>query len=159
AAGIGDSLWAVQTTGCQIAAGNNEACFRAIRFGVAPTTSGFQAPLAEQATVGLGSDNFLWMPSIAATNSARIGLAVHLSSATLQPGSGFLTKIPGSAGFSPLGVLRSGTCSRGGSSFKSGDYSGAQADPDGAGIWLGGENFGTVNGSCNWQTAIVRVSP
>lgn len=36
AAGVGDSIWAVQTTGCQIAAGNNEACFRVLRFNVSP---------------------------------------------------------------------------------------------------------------------------
>lgn len=159
ASGIGDSIWAVQTTGCQIAAGNNEACFRVLRFNVSPTTSGFQAPIAEQATAGLLADNFLWMPSIAVTNSGRIGLALHMGSASLQHGSGWLTRVSGSSVFSPLNVLRSGTCSRGGSGFRSGDYSGAQADPDGTSLWLAGENFGTVGTSCNWQTRIIRVVP
>lgn len=159
AAGVGDSIWAVQTTGCQIGAGNNESCFRVVRFNTSPTTSGFQAPIAEQATAGLATDNFLWMPSIAVTNSGRIGLALHLGSATLQHGSAWLTRVSGSAAFSPLNILRSGTCSRGGSGFRSGDYSGAQTDPDGTSLWLAGENFGTVGSSCNWQTGIVRLVP
>ncbi|MEP7011569.1 MAG: hypothetical protein ABJC13_14700 [Acidobacteriota bacterium] len=158
-AGIGDSIWAVQTTGCQIAAGNNEACFRVLRFNLAPTTSGFLAPLAEQTTVGLSANNFLWMPSIAVTNSGRIGLALHMGSASLHHGSGWLTRVSGSAAFSPLNVLRPGTCSRGGSSGKTGDYSGAQADPSGGSLWLAGENFGPAGASCNWQTGIVQVVP
>ncbi|HXU30482.1 MAG TPA: hypothetical protein VN851_07900 [Thermoanaerobaculia bacterium] len=159
AAGVGDSIWAVQTTGCQISTGNNEACFRVLRFNASPTTSGFLAPIAEQATAGLSADNFLWMPSIAATNSGRIGLALHMASAALPHGAGWLTKISGTSAFSSLNVLRAGTCSRGGSGFRSGDFSGAQADPDGTSLWLAGENFGTVGTSCNWQTGIIKVVP
>ncbi len=158
-AGVGDSIWAVQTTGCQIAAGNNEACFRVLRFNVSPTTSGFQAPIAEQTTAGLSANNFLWMPAVAVTNGGRVGLVLHMASTTLQHSSGWLTRNSGSAAFSPLTVLRAGTCSRGGGGFRSGDFSGAQADPDGVSVWLAGENFGTVGTTCNWQTGIVRVVP
>ncbi len=159
AAGVGDSIWAVQTTGCQSSPGINKSCFRGLRFNATPTTAGFQAPLAEQAIVGLPNNGFLWMPAIAVTNGGRIGLALHLASTDIQHSSGWLTSLSVSSTFSPLTLLRPGTCPRGGFGNKTGDYSGAQADPDGLSLWLAGENFGTVGSSCNWQTGIVRVVP
>jgi hypothetical protein len=99
------------------------------------------------------------LAAIAATNSGRLGLALHMASAALPHGSGWLTKISGSSAFSALNVLQAGTCSRGGGGFRSGDFSGAQADPDGTSLWLAGENFGSVSASCNWQTGIVKVVP
>ncbi len=154
-------LWATHTTGCEIGGGSNEACVRVVQFtpvaGITPAAS-----IDYTATLRNGPDSFLFHPSVAISKRGDVVVVFQRSKASTFLGSAFTGRRFDLRQFGPVRSLREGTCrlvnNAGGgvgSSQRTGDYTGAQADPnDSRGFWLAGEHSVA---SCAWGTRVARV--
>jgi len=158
-AGIGNTLLGTFTTSCNWTAGTtNETCSLSPRVSVGQTATGsLSATLAENTLGGFGDNLFVHHPSIALNGSLQAastwefsGTSRFLSSASLIKNSG--------GNWVGVSTYAPGACSQ--TSSRSGDYSGAQTDPNNlATFWLAGESSVLLSGSCQWSTRIGQLNP
>jgi hypothetical protein len=161
-AGIGDSLWATHAMTCSVG-GSNQGCVRVFRFDVGQDGSGNltaavgQSPALFSGPAGVHD----WMPAIAAT-SAQSTVVVYLtSSSTSYLSSAYTTKSASATTYGPAATLLAGGCNNGSPASRSGDYQGAQTNPnDLASFWIAGEAT-SASGQCSdiWKTEIANIMP
>jgi len=112
---------------------------------------------------GYGDDVFVHHESIA-TNSALVSAATwEYSGASFSLSSASEIKNAGRA-WTGVTTYASGACPLPATApsttvARSGDYSGAQTDPNLKTFWLAGERATTISGSCQWETEIGKAKP
>jgi hypothetical protein len=161
-AGIGDSLWATHAMTCSVDS-NNQGCVRVFRFDVGQDGSGHLTAAVGQSPALFSGSKYVnyWMPAIAAT-SAQSTVVVYLtSSPTSYLSSAYTTKSAAATTYGPAATLLAGGCNNGSPTSRSGDYQGAQTNPnDLASFWIAGEAT-SASGQCSdiWKTEIANVTP
>jgi hypothetical protein len=163
-AGIGNLLWAVHGTLCNVGGGATESCVRYARVSVGQNVFGFPTAVLsgfpETATFGFPNEFYFW-PGVAANTQLQIGVPFQFISRTLTAGrlsAWWTTKDPGSTP-GAVNALTTGTCPQT-ISNRSGDYVGAQTDPlNLRHFWFAGERATLIRGVCQWQTAIQQIEP
>jgi hypothetical protein len=167
AAGLGDAIWFVLTSRCELGGGGAESCVRVVRVVVGQFVDSPTATVSREATVGLGPDAFLMMPGIAVTQAERVVIPVLASSTTSHLSFGWTATSLANPTFSPVQLLSTGTCARvaappaPGTIRRTGDYLGAQVDPDSLGsVWVAGESAAVEppgNPFCTWRTEVRQI--
>jgi hypothetical protein len=159
-AGIGDSLWAAQSTLCT-GDTSNQACVRVLRFDVGQDGSGnLTASIGQQLTFTGSSSTYFWMPGMAANSVQQTAVPFLFSSTTTYLSSAFTIKDASAGSYPASTVFGSGTCSRVGNFYRTGDYTGAQTNPnDSLSFWLDGDVAAISGSFCAWQTQVVNVTP
>lgn len=156
-AGIGDGLWAVHTTWCNVGKGADEACVRVVRIIVGQDRNEDPSgTMNQQYTLG-ATNIFYWTPSVAVSLTNNVAIAFLRSSLNEYLSTWWTGKSLSASSFEPVAVLTSGTCQP--SVQLTGDYNGAQTDPAGTSLWLAGARFTLVDGQCRWETWIAQVTP
>lgn len=161
AAGLGDSIWLALSTGCEFfpfGSGDIVSCIQIARLDVAQGSGGSPtATYTHQILFGGGSGHYYWMPSIAVNSAQQIGVAFLYSSATEYLSSAWMIKNPSSPALPPIQPLVTGTCTTG---SRTGDYSGAQTDPNLVNFWLASEAASPFPADpCLWKTTVVQGAP
>jgi hypothetical protein len=158
-AGIGDSLWAAQSTNCLVGS-TNQSCIRVLRFDVGEDGSGnLTASIGQQTTFAGPEHTYYWMPGIAANSAQQTAVAFQFSSRDNDYLSAAFTVKDASASTYPAATtFATGSCTSG---SHTGDYVGAQTNPnDLTSFWLAGERSAlNSQNSCQWGTTIVNVTP
>jgi|GEM_PF-2299680 len=156
AAGVGNEIWGVHSTLCNLGGGANESCVRSVRISVSSSTT---PSLSEQRSFGYSGEFFFW-PGIAANGLRQIAVPFHYVSSGLTGGylsSWFAVKDP-DAPYQSILPITTGTCPQ--TTNRTGDYSGANTDPvTFRNFTLTGERATTISSSCQWQTQIIKVDP
>jgi hypothetical protein len=159
AAGVGDAISGVHGTLCNINGGASESCVRFVRISVGQNGSSLTASINQQQTFGGGAGVFYFWPGIAVNGVEETAVAFHRSSGASYLSSYWTIKALASTTFEAASPITDGTCAQT-ISNRTGDYIGAQTDPsDSNTFWLAGERATTINGSCQWQTQIIAVTP
>jgi hypothetical protein len=166
AAGTGNLIEGVHSTGCALGGGENESCVRYVRFNVGCTdTDGIAAAFDQQFTFGGGDGDFFFWPGTARNIDGQSGIAFQRSSAEtflsaawcVKPADGTCTIVSnfttGTCAQDPLLENRTGDYvgahTDGGVNFKDFCFGGERAVP----LTLGDERL------CLWQTWITCVRP
>ncbi len=157
AAGIGNALYGVHGTLCNLGGGAAESCVRYVRITVGQNgTGGLTAALKQQITFGGGNGVFYFWPGVTANLVEKI-VVVFQRSATNAYLSAYRTgKNLGDLAFEAPAAITDGTCSQT-LTDRTGDYVGAQTDPLGATFWVAGERATSIGGACVWQTWIQQL--
>jgi hypothetical protein len=163
AAGLADAVWGVHGTLCNIGAGPNESCVRALRILVGQSGGALTASINQQRTIG-STNEFYWWPGLAINNEEQTAMPFQFVSPTRTAGrlsSWWTMKDLTSSNFEPISSLTTGTCAETLTNpDRTGDYVGAQTDPsDFHSFWLAGERATSVGGTCQWQTQIIKLVP
>jgi hypothetical protein len=159
AAGIGNALYGVHGTLCNLGGGPAESCVRYIRITVGQNAiGGVTAALSQQITFGGGSGVFYFWPGIAVNLAQKVVVVFQRSA-----GNAFLSahrtgKNLGDLAFEGPAAITNGTCSQT-LTNRTGDYVGAQTDPAGTTFWVAGERATSIGGACVWQTWIQQLTP
>jgi hypothetical protein len=161
AAGLGDAIWAVHGTRCNIEGGPNEACTRVVRITVGQKSSGgLVASLSQLRILGEGAGVFSYFPGIAVNKDEQVLVDFHNSSASLFLSSAWTMKEPNSTSFDSIFPITTGNCAQQDDYGRTGDYIGAQTDPfDFRGFWAAGERATMKGSDCVWETQIIKVVP
>jgi hypothetical protein len=160
-AGIGNSLYSVHGTGCNIGGGTAESCVRHVRIAVGENavTGLPTAAIAQQLTFGGGANVFYYWPGIAANTRGDVIVPFHRSSTASFLSSYWTMKELAATRFESATANTVGTCPQIVSN-RTGDYIGAQLDPsDLLSFWVAGERATTLNALCQWQTQVQKVVP
>lgn len=151
------SLWSSFSTGCSFGVPPNESCLRAVQI-VPNELSGITG---FEGSFGGGANRFFWMPAIAVNQSNDIVVAFQQSSPGLFLGTAYTGKRAAASRFEPFRVARPGQCNLSdvddSGRNRTGDYTGAQADPVDTSFWIAGEFPSAFSGRCEWNTVIARV--
>jgi hypothetical protein len=151
------SLWSTYSTGCSFGEPPNESCFRLAQ--IIPNT--ISGTMGFEASFGGGANKFFWMPSVAVNQNNDVVVAFQQSSPGMFLGTAFTGKRSNANRFEPFRIARPGGCNLsdvdGGGRNRTGDYTGAQTDPDNVSFWIGGEFPSTQNNRCEWNTVIAQV--
>ncbi len=160
AAGVGDAISGVHGSLCNINGGASESCVRFVRISVGQNGGGsLTAAINQEQTFGGGAGVFYFWPGIAVNGVEETAVAFHRSSGASYLSSYWTIKALASTTFEAASPITDGTCAQT-LSNRTGDYIGAQTDPsDSNTFWLAGERATTINGSCQWQTQIIAVTP
>jgi hypothetical protein len=159
AAGIGNALYGVHGTLCNLGGGPAESCVRYVRITVGQNAiGGVTAALSQQITFGGGNGVFYFWPGIAVNLAQKIVVVFQRSA-----GNAFLSayrtgKNLGDLAFEGPAAITNGTCSQT-LTNRTGDYVGAQTDPAGTRFWVAGERAIPIGGVCVWQTWIQQLTP
>jgi hypothetical protein len=159
-AGLANTIIGAHNTRCQwTALTAYESCVRLVRFSVGSTAGGgLTASLTQQVVSGGGDGWFYFYPSIALNNAGTLVSAFDVSSVEGYLGSAWGVKRSTEVNFSQVTWLTQGTCLR--DTGRAGDYSGAEADPDGVRVWVAAERSAQITGvGCGWQTRIAAITP
>lgn len=152
-------VWAVHATGCAFGPLPNESCVRAIE--LTPTASG--ATLSFETAYGGGEGWYYWMPGVAINGNGDVVVPFQRSHVTGELGAAVNGKRASATGFDSVRTLRAGSCGLadvdGSGRNRTGDYVGAQADPnDPRSVWIAGEHASRVgNVPCSWSTRVSRA--
>jgi hypothetical protein len=151
------SLWSSFTTGCSFGAPPNESCARVVQ--IVPNES--SGVTGFEASIGGGANRFFWMPAIAVNQFNDVVIAFQQSSPGLFLGTAYTGKRNNASKFQPFRVAKAGQCNLidvdDSGRNRTGDYTGAQADPVDSSFWIAGEFPANLNGRCEWSTVIARV--
>jgi hypothetical protein len=160
AAGLGNALWAVHGTVCNVGGGENESCVRAVRILVGQSSGGaLTTTISQQNTIGGVAGAYLFWPGVAVNANEQTAVVFQRSSATSFLSARGRVKNLAATTFGSGVALTSGTCPQE-LSERTGDYTGAQTDPaDFTSFWLAGERATLIAGECQWQTQIGKVLP
>lgn len=161
-AGQGNTIIGILTTSCNFTSGTPvESCTLTPRVSVGVSIfGGLTASIPENNFVGFGNNVFVHHPGIATDTALRSASTWEFNSASSFLSSAALSKVV-NGNWGGTQTYASGTCADtlGGAPVRSGDYTGTQLDPSLSGFWLAGEQAVLINGTCQWQTRIVRVLP
>ena len=156
-AGIGNTLMGQMTSGCNFGALPNESCVRTPRVSVGVSGTGaLVASIPENVFQGFGANLFVHHSSIATDFALRSGATWEFNGAARFLSSAAMFK-PFNGAYVGVQTYAGGTCNY--PLQRAGDYSGAQLDPDGTDFWLAGERALVLNGSCQWDTRVVKMIP
>jgi hypothetical protein len=151
------SLWNSFSTGCSFGAPPNESCARIVQI-VPNETSG---AAGFEASIGGGANRFFWMPAVAVNQSNDVVITFQQSSPGLFLGTAYTGKRRNASRFEPFRVAKAGECNLkdidDSDRNRTGDYTGAQADPIDTSFWIAGEYPSTFGARCEWATVIARV--
>jgi hypothetical protein len=151
------SLWSSFTTGCSFGELPNESCVRVVQ--IIPNES--SGATGFEASIGGGANRFFWMPGIAVNQSNDVVITFQRSSPGLFLGTAYTGKRNNASKFEPFRVAKAGQCNLkdvdDSGRNRTGDYTGAQADPVDSSFWIAGEYPSLFNGRCEWNTVIARV--
>ncbi len=162
AAGVGDAFWATHATACSFPSGN-VSCVRVIRVEVGQSRGGaLGASISQQSTFGRPGD-FLFWPGIAVNRDETVAVPFHFASPSATNNNlstWWVVKDLDATAYRPLRPITTGRCQQ--VTVRTGDYSGAETDPDLKSFWLSGERAREIpefGGTCLWETRIIRVVP
>jgi hypothetical protein len=157
-AGIGNTLVGQLTTVCNFTSSTpNESCVRTPRVTVAVSGTGtLVASIPENTFAGFSDGIFVHHASIATDTSLRSGATWEFNGTNFRLSSAAMIKNVNAA-WTGVQTYASGNCVY--LLGRAGDYSGAQLDPSLTGFWLAGERAATINGSCQWDTRVVKMTP
>jgi hypothetical protein len=151
------SLWSSFTTGCSFGEPPNESCVRVVQ--IIPNES--SGVTGFEASIGGGANRFFWMPGIAVNQSNDVVITFQQSSPGLFLGTAYTGKRNNASKFEPFRVAKAGQCNLkdvdDSGRNRTGDYTGAQADPVDSSFWIAGEYPSLFGGRCEWNTVIARV--
>jgi hypothetical protein len=151
------SLWSSFSTGCSFGAPPNESCARVVQ--IVPNET--SAVTGFEASIGGGVNRFFWMPAIAVNQANDIVLNFQQSSPSLFLATAYTGKRHNAAQFEPFRVAKAGQCNLkdvdDSGRNRTGDYTGAQADPIDGSFWIAGEYPSVFGSRCEWNTVIARV--
>ena len=158
AVSVGNTIWAVHATRCDLGAGSAESCIRAVQIdvGVPPGSGALTATLRQETNYGQ-PDLFFTYPGVAVNRTGLTALIFEASGATQPLSAWWTTKAAAETTFQPPNSLSIGTCNRAEPRF--GDYTGTQTDVDKPGFWFAGERATMLAGTCQWETQIGGVTP
>lgn len=177
AAGRGNTIHAVLTTGCQVKVGPTESCmlYTRINVGQKGRKQKLTASVAEQWAWGERDGVFLYRPSVAVNQAQQVAAAALVTSADpADPQAGYegpvwYLKNSGSLkwtssvyqpGNCPLPDDRDGKPETDDGVARTGDFTSVQTDPtDGLSFWYAGEFAKTLDGSCQWGSRIAKITP
>jgi hypothetical protein len=150
-------IYAVHSTGCSIGAAPNESCLRLVTI----DPSGAFPVVTSEITLGAGSNKFLWNPGVAANRSGNLILSSQFSDPKAALSTVFTGMTAGANKLNASKILSKGKCplfdEDPGGRNRTGDYTGAAADPTDDSIWIAGEIAQKVNGSCQWSTIVANM--
>ncbi len=161
-AGIGNSLWTAHSLTCNVA-GTNQSCIRVYRFDLGQDSGGHLTAVVGQAPAIFSGPAGVpyWMPAVAASSAQSTIVPFLTSSSASYLSSAFTTKAAAATTYGSPTSLLTGGCNNGSPVGRSGDYQGAQTNPnDLASFWIAGEAT-PVAGQCSslWKTEIANVTP
>jgi len=157
AGGVGNSIWAVQSTLCTWYDGSNGDCVRVMRFDVNQVSGQLTASVSYQLLFGGGPGVYYWMPSVAVSSVQKVGTAFQYSSGTSYLSSAWTALDASTNQFPGVTTILAGTCT---TQAQTGDYTGATTNDDLVSFWLAGEASAPNGGGiCEWKTQIVQINP
>jgi hypothetical protein len=127
AGGLGNVIWAVHTTGCNINS-TALACVRAVRLSVGQDASGNPTATMSQQTVFGSVGTFLFEPGVAVNRDETVAIPFQVAGLGTPLGAFWTEKDPSSGRFFSMLGLAQGQCSQT-TSGRTGRYTGAQTDP------------------------------
>lgn len=157
----GNVLNHVSANACQFTSGTpNESCWLYTRTTVGQNAAGnVSAALNEQRLTGFGDNTFSYWPGVAVNPAGQVTTPVQFSSsATFLSGRALFKNF--NAAYSQTFAFAPGTCAQTNTN-RTGDYTGAQADPSSSAMWVAAERATAVAGlsGCNWSTRVARITP
>jgi hypothetical protein len=158
AVSVGNTIWGVHATRCDLGGGSAESCIRAVRIdvGAAPGSGALTAMIGQEVNFGQ-ADLFFTYPGVAVNRTGQTALIFEASGATQRLSAWWTIKDAAETTFQPQNSLSIGTCNRAEPRF--GDYTGTQTDVNKAGFWFAGERATMLAGTCQWETQIGGVTP
>jgi len=157
AAGIGNALYGIHGTLCNLGGGLAESCARYVRITVGQDAfGGLTAALSQQITFGGGDGVFYFWPGIAVNLSQQVVAVFQRSAANAYLSAHRTGKNLADLVFEAPAPITDGTCSQT-LTNRTGDYVGAQTDPAGVTFWVAGERATMIGGACVWQTWIQQL--
>jgi hypothetical protein len=152
------SLFFSHSTSCSFGGASNVSCVRISKM----TVSGATPIFVYQSTVGGGSNNFFWFPSIGVNSSEDVALLFQESGKTRSLGLAHSARRAAAGNFDPYKVIKQGSCKLENLDTidrnRTGDYTGIHVDPsDGRTFWYAAEYAKKIAGQCAWGTFIVQT--
>ncbi|GAA0907319.1 hypothetical protein [Virgisporangium aurantiacum] len=162
---IGNTVIGTLTTVCNFTGGTaNESCTLTPRVAVGATaTGGLTASIVVNVFTGLGDNIFVHHNSIAPNSALQAAATWEFSGAGAFLSSEAMIASTG-GGWTRVQTYAPGTCTLPATApstttARSGDYSGAQTDPNLNTQWIAGEQAVTISGTCQWRTRIAQHVP
>jgi hypothetical protein len=170
AVGLGNRLYYVHQTQCQIGGGELESCLRIMRFTVGQSSAGALAvSISQQLTSGI-ADYFLSHPNIAVNQTGQMALTTQAVSASTNLSSWWAIKNASDMGWA-FNFINQGACANDEEVatddfgiplyVRVGDYTGAMTEPYYLNtFWVAGESTADMGlAGCHWTTRIRHISP